>query len=316
MLENSFLNPLHTLRLISHEKHLNEFVKLYDKKLLPNALLLSGKKGIGKHTLINHFLNHIFNKGTETPYCLKKQLINKDSAFYNAVNNDLYTNIINFNAELSNKVKIDDIRKLKLILSKTNLDTKPRFIIINEVEQLNLNCANALLKILEEPTEKNYFILINNNQSKILETISSRCINHNIFLSPIHRKKIIENILEENSIKPVAELNLNMLTPGLYLEFNDILSKNNILLSKIIIETLSELLMLYKKTKNSSIIILCSFIIEQHFHKLIMFNNKKINALIYLRNNIIKNFKDLVNYNLNITSLLNSIEMKLKNVER
>ena len=37
-----------------------------------------------------------------------------------------------------------------------------RFIIFDDVELFNHNSLNALLKLIEEPTKKNYFLLINN----------------------------------------------------------------------------------------------------------------------------------------------------------
>ena len=314
MLENNISYNQHSLELFAHQKHLNDFVSLYEKSLFPSALLLSGKKGIGKHTLVNHFLNYIFNKDTETPYDLKNQIINKDSTFNRFLINNLCSNIIYLNAGSTEGVKIDQIRKLKQVLSKTTLDSKPRFIIFNEAEKLNLNCANALLKILEEPTKKNYFILIDNNQSKIVETVTSRCIKYNIFLSPVSRNKIIEFFLSSSSFKSTIKHEINTLTPGLFLEFNEILNQNNITSDTVIFESISALLKVYKKSKNLIIINLCSFLVEQHFHKLIIQNSKNINTLISLKNNIIKNFKNLVEFNLNVTSVLNSIEIKLKNV--
>ena len=51
-----------------------------------------------------------------------------------------------------------------------------RFIIFDDIEKININSINSLLKIIEEPTIKNYFILINNKSKPLLETIRSRCI--------------------------------------------------------------------------------------------------------------------------------------------
>ena len=45
-----------------------------------------------------------------------------------------------------------------------------RFIIFDDVEYLNNNCVNALLKTIEEPIEINHFVLINNQNNNILET--------------------------------------------------------------------------------------------------------------------------------------------------
>ena len=50
-----------------------------------------------------------------------------------------------------------------------------RFIIFDDVEYLNNNCVNALLKTIEEPIEINHFVLINNQNNNILETL-----NHSI----------------------------------------------------------------------------------------------------------------------------------------
>ena len=62
---------------------------------------------------------------------------------------------------------------------------KDRFIILDDIELFNLNSLNALLKIIEEPTQKNYFILINNKTRPLLETLKSRALEIKIFLKTI-----------------------------------------------------------------------------------------------------------------------------------
>ena len=54
-----------------------------------------------------------------------------------------------------------------LTLNKSSFNTKPRLVLIDNIELLNINSVNALLKIVEEPNDNIYFILINNNK-KIL----------------------------------------------------------------------------------------------------------------------------------------------------
>lgn len=314
MSKTNLFDPLRSIKLISHEAYLDELINLFEKNSFPNALMLSGKKGIGKYTLLNHFLNYIFSKNTKTPYDLKNKIINTNSMFYNSILNNTSQNVIFLNAEDNKKIKIDDIRNLRILLSKTTLNSESRFIIIDEVDLLSASSANALLKILEEPSKNNFFILINNNQSKVMETISSRCIKNNIFLSPNSRKEITRYLIDNNDINPIINFETANLTPGLYLEFNNILLQNNILLDSIIFKTISSLLQLYKKSKNTTIINLCGFLVEQHFYNLIVFNKNRINILIYLKNNIIKILKDLVDYNLNVNSVINSIETKMNHV--
>ena len=200
-------------------------------------------------------------------------------------------------------------------MSKKTFNSNPRFIIIDEVEFLNSNSSNSLLKILEEPTKNNFFILINNNQSQLLETISSRCIKTNIFLSPSSSKKIINYLVESKKVEVIINPDTTNLTPGLYFEFNHILTKNNIVLKNDISETISSLLNLYKKSKNNSIINLCTFLIEEYIYNQISLNKNNINSFIILKEKIFKILKNLEDYNLNVTSIVNSIKLKINHVQ-
>ena len=73
-------------------------------------------------------------------------------------------------------------------LNKSTFNDKQRFILIDNIELLNLNSVNALLKVLEEPTKNTYFILINNNK-KVLSTLSSRCLDFKIFYHSIKKDR-------------------------------------------------------------------------------------------------------------------------------
>ena len=57
---NTQLNIDSQLDLYGYEKYFNIFNKLYLKKKLPNTILLSGQKGIGKSTFAHHFINSLF----------------------------------------------------------------------------------------------------------------------------------------------------------------------------------------------------------------------------------------------------------------
>lgn len=62
------------------------------------------------------------------------------------------------------------IRKLSL---KT-YESEYKVMIIWLPEKMNIQCANKLLKILEEPPEKTVFLLVSNNPDELLTTILSR----------------------------------------------------------------------------------------------------------------------------------------------
>lgn len=72
-------------------------------------------------------------------------------------------------------IKIGQIRE---IIHWSNLkphSSPRRLIIIRNLENITLEAANALLKILEEPPKSLIFILQAQNSDKILPTITSRC---------------------------------------------------------------------------------------------------------------------------------------------
>ena len=208
---------------------------------------------------------------------------------------------------------IDDVRDLKSALSKSSLSNNPRFIIIDEVELLNLNAINALLRTLEEPSDNNYFILINNQQTDLLETISSRCIKNNIYLNFEQQKKIIDYLEDNQKINFITDYTSN-LTPGLFYKYNEISNKYKIDSSENILSKLNKLLPAYKKNKDIIIINMTIFLIDNFFYQLLKENKNKIGFLLKQRSVIVYKINDFTIYNLNLNSVLNFIELELKNV--
>ena len=100
----------------------------------------------------------------------------------------------NFNylgCEKPNEISVDNVRELKLKLSKIPFNNFPRFTVIDDVELINASSANALLKLIEEPSDYDYFFLINNKNNNIIETLLSRSIEFKIFLSLDDKKNIL-----------------------------------------------------------------------------------------------------------------------------
>ncbi len=312
MITTDFSNPSISTKLICLDQYFNEMIKLYDCKKFPKVLLLNGKKGIGKFTLVMHFLNYIYTKNEKKPYSIDEKKINVESIFYNQLLNHTNQNVLLIKAEENKNIKIEDIRKLKAILSRSSLSDNPRFVVIDEVEFMNVNSANALLKSLEEPSSNNFFILINNYQADLLKTISSRCLKNNIFLNSQDTNTIIDYLSENNNVKNLIDINSN-LTPGLFVQFNEIYLKFNIEKNDSIQTKISKLLNSYKKNKNKILISLTLFLIDQYFYKLIQADRMNIDFLLKIKSDIIANINNFIYYNLNINSVLNSIKMKLNN---
>ena len=307
------LKQSYSTKLVGLDAHFNEMIKLYEVKKFPKVLLLNGKKGIGKFTLIMHFLNYIFTKHETTSYNTKEKTLNINSVFYNLLSKKNFQDIILIKAEENKDIKINDIRTLKSTLANSSLSGDARFIIIDEVEFLNTNSVNALLKTLEEPSNNNFFILINNQQGKLLETISSRCLKTNIFLGIKQRNEVIDYLIEDRKIDDLLGARSN-LSPGLFLKFNEIYSKYKINKDDKVIVKLNALISGYKKEKDKSLISLAYFLIDYAFFNKIQSNVSEIEFLLDTKSSIIKTINDFVQFNLNINSVLSSIRIKLNNV--
>ena len=74
----------------------------------------------------------------------------------------------------SKSVSIEQIRKIKKEFLHTNVLDLHKIIYLNEINLLNNNSINALLKITEEVPQKTYFIFCSQNLLKVPDTILSR----------------------------------------------------------------------------------------------------------------------------------------------
>ena len=288
-----------------------EFLKdLYIKDKLPKVLMLSGKKGCGKSTLINHIMFYIFDQDN---YNKKNNVLNPNSVFYNHFLSDIFTNIIYLSGSFFKNVKIEDIRDLKKKIYQTSISDKPRFVILDDVELFNNNSLNALLKIIEEPAKNNYFLLINNKSKPLIETILSRSLEIKIILNEDKRINIINSLINKFTIDPVIEPSSSRLTPGHFLKFNYIFNENKIFLDQDYLKNLSILLNLYKKKKETIFIDVILFLTNSYFNNIK--NKKTLNndKIIEYKSFVFENINKFFLYNLNQNALLNTISNKIKN---
>lgn len=75
----------------------------------------------------------------------------------------------------ANSIGIDEVRSIRKIISRKPFGGGERLIIVNGMEKATVEAANALLKILEEPPQDTYIVLISNNLDCLLPTVVSRC---------------------------------------------------------------------------------------------------------------------------------------------
>jgi DNA polymerase-3 subunit delta' len=287
-------------------------IDLYDKKKLPNKILLSGEKGIGKSTLAYHLINYILSLNEEFSYDRKNYIINEQNKSYKLIQNQTNLNfhLIDIVKDKKN-IDINQIRDLIFDLNKSSFNTKPRFVLIDNIELLNINSINALLKILEEPNKNIIFILINNNK-KILPTLKSRCLNYKVFISYDETIEIINKVLDRDIFELINKELINYYTtPGQLYEMVKFSNYQKINLKDMSLkEFLSQIIQSKAFKKEKSINEIIFNLIELYLRKKTSIKNV---YLIDLYKYFLKRINDVKIYNLDTESLYMEFEDKVLN---
>ena len=306
------LEPSSQLNLFSHKEEFQKLINLYKNNNLPNKILFSGEKGIGKCTLAYHLINYILSSNEDFSYDIDNLKIIPDNKSFKLVENKSNPNFILVDIQEEKKnIDISQIRNLILTLNKSSFNTKPRFVLIDNIELLNINAVNALLKILEEPNDNINFILINNNK-RILPTLKSRCLNFKIQLTSKQSIEIANKILNNNYNEFLNEdLVNNYSTPGEILNLIDFAIKNDIdLIETNLKDFIKKIIMekLYKK--NNSIKNLIYSLMEFYFRKNVSVTNIK---LINSYNYFLKKIENTKTFNLDEETLFMEFEDSILN---
>ena len=192
------LPPKKQIRLFGYENYFDLFIKLFEKRKMPNSILLSGLKGLGKSTFAYHIINHLLSKDEEGKYSTKDFIINEDNLSYKLLSKNIHPNFYLIENNLLEKdIKIEQARNLLRFLNKSTYKRNLKIIMIDNAENLNLNSSNALLKAIEEPPNNTFFFIIHNSACKILDTIKSRCTEFKFFFTISKKKKIFQNIIKQ-----------------------------------------------------------------------------------------------------------------------
>ena len=150
--------------VLGHEEPKKMFLRMTEQKNFFSGVLLAGPEGIGKKKLAIALLQELnCQQARACGVCESCQKVIKSP--------DVFLHLI----ELQNdKIKIEQVRD---IIHFTSLKSwvKHRFVLINQVEKITPQAANALLKSLEEPPEGVHFVFTTSNLSQVLTTLRSRC---------------------------------------------------------------------------------------------------------------------------------------------
>ena len=303
--ENEYLLGMDTI--------FNEIINLYKEKKMPHKILLSGKKGIGKSTLAYHLINYILSQNEDFKYDIDDFNINKKNKSYKLVQNHSHPNFYLIDLlEEKKSIDIVQIREMITYTYQSSFNDKPRFILIDNIENLNKNSNNALLKIIEEPNDNLFFILINNIEKKILPTLKSRCLNFNINLTFDQSISIANQLLNKNIFDYINSDIINH-----YITHGEIINLVNLAKDKkidLLENNLESLLLLlidkehYKKNKAIKQTIIN--LIELFFLKKYRLTNTK-NSLLNFYHSFLKKINNVEKFNLDEESLFLEFKSKL-----
>ena len=142
----------------------------FERERLPHALLLYGRPGLGKHAFALQLARALLcaapRDGVGCGQCHGCRLLvagtHPDLAVIGLV-------------EDAKSVTIDQIRALGDFLSLRPHTAARKVVVISPAEAMNLNAANALLKLLEEPPLGSILLLVSSHPARLPATIRSRC---------------------------------------------------------------------------------------------------------------------------------------------
>lgn len=97
-------------------------------------------------------------------------------------------------------IKVDEAVEMLKTLSMKSFEGGYKVVIVWSADKMNTQCANKILKIVEEPPKKTVLILLTEHEEQILSTISSRC--QKLYFPLLSEEDIATHLIEFKHIDP------------------------------------------------------------------------------------------------------------------
>ena len=178
---------------LGHEKQQRIFRQAFDNSTLHHAWILAGDKGLGKAGFAEQAAKFLLDDNHD-PDHFSKQVDNQTSHLMAAGSHPDFRKLKRGpkgdkeekkardhgldsldEQELARNIKISQVRSLQPLLNSQPSISSYRVVVIDAIDDLERNGANALLKNLEEPPKNTVFLLVSHAPERLLPTIRSRC---------------------------------------------------------------------------------------------------------------------------------------------
>ncbi len=195
--------------MIGHQDAEKAFVEAWQGGRLHHAWLLAGPQGMGKGAFAERVARFLVTHGPDGQAATLDDA--GDEAAGRLVDAGNHPEILRLARqpkdkakELARNITIEQVRQMirRLHLSLSLGDW--RVIIVDAVDDLETDGANALLKTLEEPPAKTLFLLVSHSPGRLLPTIRSRC--RTLRFQPIDRDVMTAWLHELRPMLEMAEV--------------------------------------------------------------------------------------------------------------
>ena len=177
-------HPRETADLFGHREAEMALLAAYRSGRIPHAWLIGGAQGIGKATLAYRMARFVLaNRHGQAPSVQRAESLAVDPEDHVArqVAANAHGGLLVLERGLNDRgvlrtvITVDETRETISFFGSTAAVEGWRVCIVDTVDELNPNAANALLKILEEPPQQSLFLLVSHAPARVLPTILSRC---------------------------------------------------------------------------------------------------------------------------------------------
>lgn len=176
--EPGVAHPRETYSITGHEAAEAMLAEAFSGQRMHHAWMLTGPKGVGKATLAYRFARHVLGArrtGSRPLEADPEDQISRRIASRSHGDVFVLRRGLNDRGKPRSEITVEEARGLVAFFNLKSSEGGWRVAIIDAVDDLNRNAANAILKTLEEPPPKTVLLLLCHAPGATLATIRSRC---------------------------------------------------------------------------------------------------------------------------------------------